>query len=222
MDAPFRVLLADDHAMFRHGVRKILHSIGDLEVVGEASDGLELLGILKHTSPHMVILDISMPTLRGLEALHEIKIIKPEVKVLILTMHKDKEYLYQAFTAGAQGYLLKEDSDNELISAINIIRKGGTYISMFLSSQLAELFTQKSRPGSEQSNRAGVPLSVREREVIKLIAEGKTNTEMADLLFISSRTVGHHRSRLMKKLRIKNIADLVKYAVQQGYTNSEA
>ena len=220
MAAPFSILLADDHTMFRRGVRRIIQSISDTEVVGEASDGFELLELLKKTTPQLVIMDISMPNLRGLEATREIKIINPVVKVLILTMHKDKEYLYHAFSAGAEGYLLKEDADSELISAIDTLRRGGTYISPLLSSQLADLFMQKSRPGAEQLTSPGELLTTREREIIKLIAEGKSSKEVADLLFISNRTVQHHRANIMRKLSIKKTADLVKYAIQKGYTSS--
>jgi len=222
MAAPFSILLADDHTMFRRGVRRIIQSISDTEVVGEASDGFELLELLKKTSPHLVIMDISMPNLRGLEATREIKIINPAVKVLILTMHKDKEYLYHAFSAGAEGYLLKEDADSELISAIDTLRRGGTYISPLLSTQLADLFMQKSRPTAEQLSTPGELLTTREREIIKLIAEGKSSKEVADLLFISSRTVQHHRANIMRKLNIKKTADLVKYAIQKGYTSPTA
>jgi DNA-binding NarL/FixJ family response regulator len=164
MTAPFSILLADDHVMFRRGVRRIIQSIGDVEVVGEASDGLELLQLLKKTTPNLIILDISMPNLRGLEATREIKIINPEVKVLILTMHKDKEYLYHAFSAGADGYLLKEDADSELIAAIDTLRKGGTYVSPLLSSQLADLFMQKSRRASHHPG-AGDHQAHRRRQI---------------------------------------------------------
>ncbi len=218
MASPFSILLADDHVMFRRGVRRIIQSINDVEVVGEASDGFELLELLKKTSPQLVIMDISMPNLRGLEATREIKIIDPKVKVLILTMHKDKEYLYHAFSAGAEGYLLKEDADSELLSAIDSLRRGGTYISPLLSSQLADLFMQKSRPGSELAPISRETLTTREREIIKLIAEGKSSKEVADLLFISSRTVQHHRANIMRKLNLKKTAELVKYALQKGYT----
>ncbi len=218
MAGPFSILLADDHVMFRRGVRRIIQSIDDVEVVGEASDGFELLELLKKTSPHLVIMDISMPNLRGLEATREIKIIDPAVKVLILTMHKDKEYLYHAFSAGAEGYLLKEDADSELLSAIDTLRRGGTYISPLLSTQLADLFMQKSRPGTEQTAVSRELLTTREREIIKLIAEGKSSKEVADLLFISSRTVQHHRANIMRKLNLKKTAELVKYALQKGYT----
>ena len=125
MESPFKILLADDHVMFRRGVRRIIQGIDNVEVVGEASDGLELLRLLKDLDPNLVIMDISMPNLRGLEATREIKCVDSQVKVLILTMHKDREYLYHALTAGAEGYLLKEDADGELIAAIETLRKGG-------------------------------------------------------------------------------------------------
>src|SRR5512143_2620923 len=149
MADPYRIVLADDHVMFRGGVKRIVQGIEGVEVVGEAGDGLELLDLLKGKDTHLVILDVSMPNLRGLEAAREIKIINPEIKVLILTMHKEKDYLYHAFSAGAEGYLLKEDADSELLSAIDTLRRGGTYISPLLSTQLADLFMQKSRPGTD-------------------------------------------------------------------------
>jgi DNA-binding NarL/FixJ family response regulator len=216
MENSFCILLADDHVMFRRGVRKIIEGIHGVQVVGEAGDGFQLLELLKDTSPNMVIMDISMPNLRGLEATREIKIVNPDIKVLILTMHKDKEYIFHAFSAGAEGYLLKEDADNELLSAIDTMRKGGTYISPLLSTQLTDLFIGKSRPGAE-----GVTpelLTVREREILKLIAEGKSSREIGQMLFISGRTVQHHRANIMRKLNIKKTADMVKYAIQKGYT----
>ena len=217
MGRPLSILLADDHVMFRRGVRRIIQGMDAVEVVGEASDGFELLELLKKTAPDLVILDISMPNLRGLEATREIKIINPKVKVLILTMHKDREYLYHAFTAGAEGYLLKEDADSELLAAIDTLRQGGTYISPLLSPQLADLFMEQAQPAGKPWL-SGEVLTVREREVIKLIAEGKSSKEIGGLLFISSRTVQHHRANIMRKLNLKKTADLVKYAIQKGYT----
>ncbi|HEX9884698.1 MAG TPA: response regulator transcription factor [Desulfobaccales bacterium] len=217
MGRPLSILLADDHVMFRRGVRRIIQGMDAVEVVGEASDGFELLELLKKTAPDLVILDISMPNLRGLEATREIKIINPKVKVLILTMHKDREYLYHAFTAGAEGYLLKEDADSELLAAIDTLRQGGTYISPLLSPQLADLFMEQTQPAGKLWL-SGELLTVREREVIKLIAEGKSSKEIGGLLFISSRTVQHHRANIMRKLNLKKTADLVKYAIQKGYT----
>ncbi len=220
MANPYRIVLADDHAMFRRGVRRIIQEGEDLEVVGEAGDGLELLEIIKKSPPDMVIVDVSMPNLRGLEATREIKIAFPGTKVIILTMHKDKEYLYHALSAGAEGYLLKEDADIELFSAIKTIRQGGTYISHLLAPHLTDIFLELQRGREGQGNLPTELLTTREREIIKLIAEGKSSKEIAGLLYISSRTVQHHRANLMRKLNFKKTADLVKYAIQKGYTST--
>jgi DNA-binding NarL/FixJ family response regulator len=211
----YQIVLADDHVMFRRGVKRIIQSIADVDVVAEAGDGLELLEVLKRSKPHMVIMDISMPNLRGLEAAREVKNLHPGVKILILTMHKDKEYLYHAFSAGAEGYLLKDDADTELLSAIETIRRGGAYVSPLLSLQLTDLFRERTRPGSGQA-RAGESLTAREEIIVKLIAEGRSSKEVANLLYISIRTVQHHRANIMRKLKVKRTADLVKYAMQKG------
>ena len=215
---PYRIILADDHAMFRQGIKNILEGAEEMEVVGEADDGLKLLELLKKVTPDMVILDISMPNLRGLEATREIKTVSPDVKVLILTMHKDKEYVYYAVSAGAEGYLLKEDADTELFAAVEKIRQGEHYISPLLSGQLTHELIQASHKG--QATSPSHPLTTREREVLKLIAEGISNKEIADLLYISIRTVEHHRASIMQKLNIKQTANLVKYAIRKGYTTS--
>jgi len=211
----YNVILADDHVMFRRGIKRIIEEIPDVAVVGEASDGFELLNLLKKSTPNLVILDISMPNLRGIEATKEIKMIHPGVKVLILTMHKDREYLYHALSAGAEGYLLKEDADTELMSAISTIRKGKTYLSPLISVQLQDLLVQEYQGTGSQSLLE--PLTTREKEIIKLIAEGKSSREIADMLFISNRTVQHHRANVMRKLSLKKTADLVKYAILKGY-----
>jgi DNA-binding NarL/FixJ family response regulator len=212
---PYRIVLADDHIMLREGLKRIIKEVDDIEVVGEASDGLELLDLLKKLAVHMVILDISMPNLRGIEATREIKMIRPDVKVLILTMHKNKEYLYHAISAGAEGYLLKEDADTELITAIERIQRGGNYISPLLFEELTIDDMVKTRLGKHKPPLES--LTTREREILKLIAEGKSNKEIADLLFISIRTVEHHRANLMEKLNLKKTADVVKYAIYKGY-----
>jgi DNA-binding NarL/FixJ family response regulator len=222
MTGPLKILLADDHVMFRQGVKRIIEGIEGVKVVGEANDGLELLRLLREINPDLVVMDISMPNLRGLEATREIKAIDAEVKVLILTMHKDREYLYHALTAGAEGYLLKEDADEELISAIETLRQGGTFISPLLSGQMADIFVDKFRPGGELRTTPEEPLTVREREIVKLIAEGKSSKEIGVLLFISSRTVQHHRANIMRKLNLRKTADLVKYAIQKGYVMDSA
>jgi DNA-binding NarL/FixJ family response regulator len=205
---PYTVVLADDHAMFREGVRKIMERIDHLQVQGEAGDGLELLEILKKSCPDLVILDISMPNLRGLEAIKEIKRIYPQVKVIVLTMHKKREFIRQALTFGADGYLLKEDAGGELIRAVNTVRKGGKYLSPLLASVLTTMALEEEKADI---------LTIREREVLKLLAEGKKTLEIADALFISPNTVRRHRSNIMEKLNIKTMADLLKYAISRDY-----
>ena len=211
---PYRIVLADDHTIVRHGVKKMIEEMADLTVIGEASDGLELLSLLKALDTDLVILDISMPNLRGIEATRELKKISPDVKVLILTMYKDTELLHHAISSGADGYVLKEDSDKELYSAIEKVRQGGVYISPRIAERLTEDRVETRRgifkPPLEH-------LTKREMEVLRLIAEGKSNKEIADLLFISIRTAQNHRANIMSKLDIKNTADLVKYAIHQGY-----
>jgi DNA-binding NarL/FixJ family response regulator len=207
----YRIVLADDHALFLQGLKEVLKGVGDLKVIGEAFDGRELLNLLNKVTPDMVILDISMPNLRGIEAIKEIKTVCPDAKILMLTMHNDKEYLYQAIAAGADGYFLKKDAHTELFSAIERVRRGKVYVSPSLSEDMAEDW-EKIRQGFRKSI-----LTTREIEVLKLIAEGKSNKEIGDLLFISMHTVERHRANIMEKLNFKKTADLVKYAIQKGY-----
>ena len=210
----YRIVLAEDHALVRAGIKKIVEDYADLQVVGEAGDGLELLELLKTLSADLVILDISMPKMPGIEVAKEIKRSYPRVKVLILTMHKMKEYLNDAIAAGVDGYLLKEDLAKELGSAISKIRQGMPYISTLLSNEMTSLFVQSRRVAPE---RPAEPLTLREIEIIKLIAEGKSSREIAELLFLSFRTIQNHRTRIMRKLNLKKNTDLVKYAIQMGF-----
>jgi DNA-binding NarL/FixJ family response regulator len=212
----YRIYLADDHAMVREGIRLVLAQRPEYEIAGEASDGLELLTMLKrNTPPDAIILDISMPKLRGIEAIRDIMNISPGTKVLVLTMHKDEDSLRQAFVAGASGYLLKEDVAKALFAALDSIRKGEIFVSELLGVQLKDAWVRIF------SENRGVPdmdvLTAREIEVLKLIAEGKSNREIAELLFISARTVDHHRAKIMEKLRLKGTAELTRYAINRGY-----
>jgi DNA-binding NarL/FixJ family response regulator len=163
----------------------------------------------------MVILDISMPSLPGIEATREIKQTYPTVKVLILTMHKKKEYLHNAMTAGVDGYLLKEDAPKELLNAVEKIRQGTIYVSPLLASDIADLYVQGQRQGEVA---VAEPLTPREVEIIKMIAEGKSSKEIAEILFLSFRTIQNHRAKIMRKLNLKKNTDLVKYAIHKGYT----
>lgn len=211
---PYRIVLADDHVIFRRGISGLIAQKPDLKIVGEANDGLELLNLLQRgLKTDMVILDISMPKLRGIEAAYEIKSIMPGVKILILTMSKTKEYLYHSISAGAQGYLLKEDSEEELFSAIDTIRRGEIFVSKLLTKELTQ---DLSNIYYGDGHLPTDPLTPREREVLKLVAEGKSNKEIADLLFISTRTVENHRANMMNKLNIKKTADLIRYALNKG------
>jgi DNA-binding NarL/FixJ family response regulator len=209
----YTIVLADDHVLFRQGVKKIIEEVDGLQVVGEANDGLELLEILKQKPPALVILDISMPNLRGLEAAREIKGLYPQVKILLLTMHKKKDFLQQGLEAGVDGFLVKEDAGADLLQAIQTIRGGGKFFSPLLSSRLADLASHKG---------CSDPLSKREKEVAKLLAEGKSSKEVADLLYISIYTVRRHRDNIMRKLDLKGLADLVRYALEKGYTSSNS
>ncbi len=218
MASLLRIVLSDDHALFRLGLKRILEGIPGTTVIGEAGDGFELLNLLKKLRPDLVLLDISMPRLRGLEAIPEIKALHPAMKIVILTMHKRKEYLREAIAAGAAGYLLKEDAGAELATAIDRVRKGKTYVSPLIAEELTDEWAQFSR-GELQPDFKGVSLTLREREVLKLIAEGKSSKEIADLLTISARTAEHHRANIMMKLHANKTADLVKYACSHGYVN---
>jgi DNA-binding NarL/FixJ family response regulator len=209
----YRILLAEDHALVREGIKKIVEDFADLQVVGEVGDGLQLLEFLKTLGVDLVILDISMPKMPGIEAAKEIKRRYPVVKILILTMHKKKEYLSDAIAAGVDGYLLKEDLAKELGSAINRIRLGENYISPLLAQEMTSLLVQSHRLVPEQPEE---PLTAREIEIVKLIAEGKSSREIADLLFLSFRTIQNHRTRIMRKLHLKKNTNLVKYAIQMG------
>jgi DNA-binding NarL/FixJ family response regulator len=205
----FEILLADDHAIFRKGIRKIIEEVDGLAVCGEANDGMELLELLKTIHPDLIILDISMPNLRGLEATEEIKRLYPEIKILLLTMHRKKSFVQLGLKAGADGFLLKEDADSELYRAIESLKQGEKYFSPLISTIMFDL--TQSRPETEA-------LTKREREVLKLLAEGKKPREIADILFVSIYTVRTHRNNIMKKLKLKGVADLIRYAISHGFT----
>lgn len=212
----YHLILADDHVLVRQGLSKIISEAEDMQVVGEAGDGIELLHILAKCDADMVILDISMPRLRGLEAIHEIRSLYPHVAILVLTMHKDMEYLYLALSSGAKGYVLKDDADKELFAAIAKVRQGKTYVSPHFSEELIEGLVHVGK-GEGKRHFDADPLTPREREIVKLIAEGKSSKEVAELLFISARTVDNHRAKIMEKLNLKKATDLVKYAMEKGY-----
>jgi DNA-binding NarL/FixJ family response regulator len=210
----YRIVLADDHAMLREGIKNIIDSSNGMAVVGEASNGLLLLSLLKRKTPDMVILDVAMPKLRGIEAAQEIRKRFPEVAILFLSMHKSREYIEKALAAGASGYVVKEDSGSELIQAIKTIQGGGSYLSPLI---LKELSGDPIGICRGEGRLTEDPLTPRERQILQLIADGKTSKEIAQLLFISIHTVHNHRKNIKTRLSIRKNADLVKYALRHGY-----
>ena len=211
----YRIILADDHTMMREGIKSMIEAVPGLAVIGEASDGLKLLRMLNKTVPDMVILDISMPGLRGIEAAREIHSLFTDIHVLMLSMHKSEDFLFMSLEAGAKGYLLKEDSGDELLQAIDQIRKGETYLSKKLASTFPSAIISICK-GTHKA--APDPLTPRERQVLQMIAEGNTDLEISDQLCISVRTVHRHHANIRSKLNLKRTADLVRYAISQGYT----
>jgi DNA-binding NarL/FixJ family response regulator len=211
---PCQIVLADDHLLIRRGLKKIIDGQPDLQVIGDVGDGLELLNLLQEKCPDIILLDISMPNLRGIEAIAQVKKLCPYAKILILTMHSSKDFLASALSAGADGYALKDDSDTELLGAIQKCLDGENYIAPVLAAgispqELAAMYS-KVRPTHDQ-------LTTREKQVVTLVAEGHKSKDIAKLLSISIRTVEHHRANIMKKTDIKSTADLIKYAIQKGY-----
>ncbi len=212
---PYKILLADDHVLFREAIKKSLMEISGFKVVGEVSDGSELFDAVKRLKPQIILLDLSMPHLSGLEAAVKVKRLYPEMKILVLTMYKSKDHLSRAFEAKVDGYLLKEDAFSDLVTAIETIRDGRMYISSLVTQQIQETFSQQSTGAPKGSQ----PLSPREREVLKCLAEGKSNQEIAGLLLISEFTVRAHLGNIKKKLHIKSNVELARYALQKGYAS---
>jgi len=212
----YSILLADDHTLVREGLRSVIGNVPGLEVVGEAEDGLALLRLLEKIQPQMVILDVNMPGMRGIEAAREIRTRHPHIQILFLSMHRRREFLCMAFAAGAKGYLLKDDSSQELIKAIQEIRKGRTYLSRRLAMEYATEIIDICQGCDDV---AAEPLTRREREVVKLIAEGCTDREISEKLFISLRTVQRHHSNIREKLKLRRTADITRYAIAKNYVD---
>lgn len=214
----YTIILADDHVMMREGIKHLIGTVDGVRVIGETGDGLNLLKMMKKKRPNMVVLDITMPGLRGIEATREINKLYPEIDVLILSMHKRQEFLSLALASGAKGYLLKEDSGKELLQAIDQIRKGETYLSRKLANEYPSAIISICRgnhgPDAE-------PLTHRERQVLQLIAEGHTDRQISDRLCISVRTAHRHHANIRAKLNLKRTADLVRYAIAHGYIGSQ-
>ena len=209
-----RVLLAEDHTIVRQGIAALLRVEGDIEVVGEASNGLEAIELAKKLGPDVVLMDIGMPQLNGLETTREIKKRFPSMKILVLTMHDNEEWIFQILKAGASGYLIKDSAMNDLTSALRAVYQGDSYLSPSISKMVIEEYIRKAELGEKQ----GVEglLSGREREILRLIAEGNSVPQISNLLCISKKTVEAHKAHIMEKLNIHDKVGLIKYAIRSG------
>jgi len=209
-----KIVLAEDHTILREGLRALLSADPELEIVGEAADGREAVRCVEKLGPQLVLMDLSMPRMTGLDAIREIRRRHPETKIVALTVHKTEEYLRTALKAGADAYVLKDATHGELSLAIKNVLAGKSYLSPGVSDKVIEGYLEGK--GSRMPNSVLGLLSQREREVLKLIAEGFKNREIADDLCISLKTVEKHRANLMKKLDLHNAAALTAYAIEQG------
>jgi DNA-binding NarL/FixJ family response regulator len=210
-----RVLIVDDHAVVRSGLRLLLDAEEGLEPVGEAGNAQEAVFQARALNPDVILLDVVMPDKTGLETLPQLKYENPDTKVLVLSMQDEPHYVREAFAAGASGYVLKEAADTEVVRAIRDVAAGGRYVNPELGARLVAADAEAARLAEED------PLSEREREVLRLLALGHTNQEIAKMLYISVRTAETHRAHIMQKLRLQTRADLVAYALERGLLESE-
>jgi len=209
-----RVLLADDHTLMRRGLRLIVEQQPDLVVVGEAEDGRQAVALSASVKPDVAVLDIGMPNLNGIEAAKQITDGESGAAVVILSMHADETYILRALKAGARGYLLKDSAESDLVRAIRSVAEGKSFFSPAVSKVMLEDYVKKlQRTGSEDSYDLLTP---REREILQLVAEGKSNKEVANLLHLSVYTVETHRANIMEKLKLKGVPELILYAVRKG------
>jgi two-component system response regulator NreC len=213
-----RVILADDHTIVRHGLSKLIQQQEDMEVIAQAGDGHSTVELTRELSPDIVIMDIGMPDLNGIEATRQIVRDFPKVKVIGLSMHSGRKFVTEMLRAGASGYLLKDCALEELTTAIKTVAAGKIYLSPAITDVVVENYVRNS---TEKEHSAFSLLSQREREVLQLMAEGKTTKQIARSIHISPKTVEGHRLRLMSKLNMESVAKLTKYAIQEGLTSPE-
>ena len=211
-----RIILADDHAILRHGLSKLIQQQEDMEVIAQSGDGHSTFDLVRELSPDIVVMDIGMPDLNGIDATRQIIKDYPKVKIIGLSMHSGKKFISEMLKAGASGYLLKDCAFEELITAIKTVLEGKTYLSPSITDVIVENYV---RPSGQEEHSAFSMLSQREREVLQLLAEGKTTKQIGMALHISSKTVEGHRLRIMSKLNIDNVASLTKYAIREGLTS---
>ena len=213
------VLLADDHAVLRDGLRVMLEAETDIEVIGDAADGREAVQRAAQLCPDVVVMDIAMPELNGIEAAREIGSLCPSSEIVILSMHSTSEHIFRALQAGARGYLLKESAGAEVVRAVRAVHAGRRYLSERISDGLVDDYVRARQPAEAKTPLTR--LSPRESEVLQLVVEGKSSADIAEILCLSPKTVETYRSRLMSKLGIHDLPSLVKFAIQHGLTSLE-
>jgi two-component system response regulator NreC len=209
-----KVLICDDHAVVRAGLRMILEKEKDFQIVGEAENAEQAVELAALLQPDLVLMDISMPGVKGLEAILRLRVVAPQAKALVLTVHDDEAYFYQALQAGAAGYVLKGAPVSELLAALRLVIQGGVPVPRTLTPRLLDDYLERANQKAASSFEH---LSSREREILRLICKGRTNKQIAAELFLSVRTVERHRSAIMRKAGLENRAELVAYAVRQGF-----
>lgn len=211
-----KILIVDDHEVVRDGLRNILTSLDSLSIAGEAGDGEEAVKMYATLKPDLVIMDISMPGMNGIEATRVIKEKDPDARILILTMHDNQEYLNQIIRSGAKGFILKNTDKEELLEAVRTVASGDNFFSKDISKLIIDNYIRTAKETEKNDGYKEVPLTKREIEILKLIASGYSNQEIANILYISYNTVDTHRKNIMHKLSIKNTAGLVRYAIEKG------
>jgi DNA-binding NarL/FixJ family response regulator len=210
---PYRILVADDHSVVRRGIRALLETQPGIEVAWEASDGIEAMQCIKKDKPDLVILDLTMPEMNGLEVVRSIRVESPTTDILVLTMHFSEEIAREVLNCGALAYVLKSDADTDLLVAVDHVRHHQPYFTSQLTLSMSQNFLNAATPASE-SLIPGVPLTAREIEVVTLLAQGQSNKEVASELGVSTRTVESHRNHIMRKMNFTSFSDLVRFAVR--------
>ena len=214
MAPKYRIVIAEDHTILREGLRALLSSSPDFEIVGEAEDGREAIRCVEKFKPNLILTDLSMPRMNGMDAIREIRRRAPETKILVLTVHKTEEYILATLKAGADGYLLKDSTHGELLAAVRHVLSGKHYISPGISDKVLDGYLEGRK--TLKTRTSWETLTAREREILKLIAEGYRNKEIANDLSISVKTVEKHRANLMEKLNLHNVQALTTYAIEKG------
>lgn len=221
-EAAYRVVVCDDHAIFREGIKNVLARNPQLQVVGEAADGFAAVETVKRLKPDLVVMDIAMPEQSGIEATRELAQALPEIRVIILSVHSRKTFILEALKAGARGYVLKDSAGDKLLDAVQAVLRGECYLDSPVAGHIVEEFVKLPEKETEEEQQSQERLTDRERQILRLIVEGLPNKEIATRLFLSPKTVDNHRARIMAKLGRHDVIGLVKYAIATGLVDPDS